>query len=134
MSPEGNGRIHHLDRNWNSQASGYYVSILQLSFTISVLSIAYSVLYVYVVTSPLPPCSFLLFPPLVYQLCLFFNLHLIGLARACGEYYRHANQNHCPSSHIALEIIELHKIHVEDCLTTPTLLTRQMISLKPWNH
>lgn len=39
-------RIHHLNCNWNSQASGHYVSLLQLSFTISVLSIAYNVLYV----------------------------------------------------------------------------------------
>lgn len=101
------GRIHHLDRNWNLQASGHYVSILQLSFTVSVLSSACNVLYVYVVTLPLPPCSSILFPPLLYQLCRFFKLHLIELARACDEYYRHLIYNHCPSSHIASEIIEL---------------------------
>lgn len=80
--------IHHLDCNSNSRASSQYISILQMSLTISVLSIAYNVLHMYGVTSPLPPCSSLLFPRLLHQLWWFLKLYVIEMARACREYCR----------------------------------------------
>ena len=80
--------IQPLDCNWNSQASSQYISILQMSLTVAVLSIAYNVLNVYGVASMLPPCSSLLFPRLLRQLWWFLKLYVIEMARACREYCR----------------------------------------------
>lgn len=80
--------IHHLDCNSNSRATSQYICILQMSLIISVISIAYNVLHVYSVRSPLPHCSSLNFPRLLHQLWWFLKLYVIEMARACREYCR----------------------------------------------